>query len=138
MTTGAIVSADALRGYVRTLRKGRGVSQAKLADAIKMALRTYKDWELGTTIGIEAPYLIRAITFLKGSFDQLVDLPDTATNEDGIRLADQWLTREQVVAEFAPHSNEMPEEAARVNRLLDLLAQGVPADEAARRVLHEQ
>jgi transcriptional regulator with XRE-family HTH domain len=134
MTNGVIVSADALRGYVRTLRKGRGVSQGKLADAIKMALRTYKDWELGTTISIDAPYLIRAVQYLNGSLEQVASLPDTATNEDGARIAQQWLTRDAVVAEFAPRSDETPEEARALSRLLDLLEAGVPPDEAARRV----
>ena len=133
-----LVTADALRSYVRTLRKGRKVSQPKLAEAIGMALRTYKDWELGTTVNIDAPYLIRAVQFLGGSLEQLANLPGTATAEDGARLAEQWLSRDAVVAEFAPRPDETPEEASRVNRLLELLARGVPPDEAARRVLSEQ
>jgi transcriptional regulator with XRE-family HTH domain len=127
------VSAEAIRSYIRTLRQARKISQPALASSIKMALRTYKDWELGATASIDAPYLLRAVRVLSGSLDQLSSLPEHATAEDGAALAREW-----VVAEFAPHEDETPEEEDRLNRLIDLLAQGVPPDEAARRVLHGQ
>jgi transcriptional regulator with XRE-family HTH domain len=125
------MSADALRSYVRTLRQLRNISQPDVADAIGMALRTYKSWEVGETRDIKTPYLLRAVRFLRGSFDQVATIPDSATVEDGAILA------HELVDSFAPLPDETPEEASRINRLLDLLAQGVAPDEAARQILHE-
>lgn len=137
MTIGAVVSAEAIRGYVRTLRQERKISQPKLAQAIKMALRTYKDWELGVTAKIDASYVLRAVRFLNGSFDQLADLEDDATQKDGEALARKWITRAEVVDAFAPTPNETPQDRARINRLIDLLATGMDAQEAARIVKSE-
>jgi hypothetical protein len=98
-----------------------------------MALRSYKDWELGNVSDIKAPYLLRAVQFLHGSYEQIADLSDEATAEDGETLARAW-----VVAELAPAADETPAEQARLNHLIDLLAQGVPPQEAAEIVRREQ
>ncbi|MEI8167011.1 MAG: helix-turn-helix transcriptional regulator [Chloroflexales bacterium] len=127
------MSADALRGYIKRLRVERGVTQAEIAERIRMPLPTYKDWERGSTKDLKTPYMLRAVQFLRGSFEQIVGLSDAATVEDGANLA-----RERVVALLAPTITETPSEAARINRLIDLLAQGVPPEEAARRVQREQ
>lgn len=137
MTAEAVVSAEAIRGYVRTLRQERKISQPKLAEAIKMALRTYKDWELGETAKIDASYVLRAVRFLNGNFDQLADLEDDATQKDGEDLARKWITRDDVLAEFASVPSNTPQERARINRLIDLLASGMDAQEAARIVKSE-
>jgi transcriptional regulator with XRE-family HTH domain len=131
--TRLLVSPDAIRGYIRALRQSRKVSQAALAEAIQMAVRTYKDWELGATANIDAPHMLRAMRVLEGSLDQIADLPTGATAEDGAALARAW-----VVSAAAPREEETPDEARRLNRLIDLLAQGVAPDEAARIVQREQ
>lgn len=133
VTTRTGVSSEAMRAYVRTLRKGRKVSQPRLADAIDMAVRTYKSWELGETETIKTPNLVRAVRFLNGSFDQLAEMADDATAEDGSRMAREWLDRKDVAAEFARRATETPEEASVISRLLDLLEADVPPAEAARR-----
>lgn len=133
MIAGTTVSADAIRGYIRTLRQERKVTQPVLAKAINMALRTYKDWELGNVTDIKAPYLLRAVQFLNGSYEQIASLPDEATAEDGEALARAW-----VVEQLGPTPNETPEERARLTRLIDLLAEGVPPQEAAEIVRREQ
>ncbi len=127
----SIVSADAIRGYVRTLRQLRKVSQPKLAEAIGMAVRTYKDWELGTTKGIDAEYLLRAVKYLHGELNQLSSLLDSATAEDGATLA------REVIETLAPIPVETPQEESRMDRLLRLLADGLSPQEAARRTLHQ-
>lgn len=133
MTTGAAVSADAIRGYIRTLRKERKVTQPALAKAMKMALRTYKDWELGNSADIKAPYLLRAVEFLHGSYKQIAGLSEEATTQDGEALARAW-----VVQQLAPAPDDSPVVAVNLNRLIDLLAQGVPPQEAAEIVRREQ
>jgi|SRR5688572_5351769 len=60
------MSSDAMRAYVVTLRKGRGVSQDDLARKIGMAPRTYLAWETGEIKDIKAPFLMRAISTLRG------------------------------------------------------------------------
>lgn len=133
------MSANALRGYIKTLRTERGVTQAEIADRIGMPLPTYKDWERGVTKDIKTPYLVRAVHFLRGSLEQIASISDAATTEDGADLA-----RQLIVSAFmpspapSPSSDEIPEESSRLDRLLDLLEQGLPADEAARRVLQTQ
>lgn len=130
--TGARMSADAIRGYVKTLRRERKKTQPDVAKHIDMPLSTYKDWERGITKDIKTPHLVRIIRFLKGSFDQIAELSDKSTIEDGEVLAKDWVTRQQVVDAFAPTSNETPQEESRVNRLIDLLEAGIDAQEAAR------
>lgn len=131
----AAVSSEAIRGYIRTLRQDRKVSQPKLAEAVKMALRTYKSWELGETEGLDAAFFLRIIRALHGDMEGLTDLPDTATYEDGVTLARGRVTRAEAIATLAPAPDETPAQAARINRLIELLAEGLDPQEAARRVL---
>ncbi len=130
---GMAMSADALRGYIKALRSERGVTQPELAQRIGMPLTTYKDWERGITKDIKTPYLIRAVQFLRGSFDHIAGMGDTATSADGVNLA-----RELVVTTLAPHPAETLEKRDRVDLLIHLLAEGIPPAEAAQRVLHER
>lgn len=90
MTAGmGSMSGESIRGYVRTLRQKRGVSQPKLAVAIGMALRTYKDWETGNTKSIDALYLIKIVRQLRGNLGILGGLADDgASYDDGAALAE--------------------------------------------------
>ena len=89
---GAEVSAsDAVRVYIRTLRDVQEISQDTVADAIRMARRTYTAWEAGTEIkDIKAPALIRAIKFLGGAFNHLEALED-ASDAQAEQIARNWL-----------------------------------------------
>jgi len=126
------MSAHALRGYIKTLRTKRGVTQAEIAEQISMPLPTYKDWERGITKDIKTPYLVRAVQYLHGSFEQIASLSDTATIEDGEALA-----RELAMETLVPLPVETPQEESRMDRLLRLLADGLSPQEAARRTLHQ-
>lgn len=130
------MSADGLRAYIRTLRQGRKVSQPKLAAAIDMPLRTYKSWEAGKTVTIKTSFLLRAIRYLRGSLDQLADMPVDATADDGVQLARAWLERRDV-APLVGASDDTPEQDARLSQLIELLARGVDPATAARRVQDE-
>ncbi len=126
------MSAHALRGYIKTLRTKRGVTQAEIAEQISMPLPTYKDWERGITKDIKTPYLVRAVQYLHGSFEQIASLSDTATIEDGEALA-----RELAMETLVTLPVETPQEESRMDRLLRLLADGLSPQEAARRTLHQ-
>lgn len=92
-----VSASDAVRVYIRTLRDAQEISQDTVADAIRMARRTYTAWEAGTEIkDIKAPALIRAIKFLDGAFDHLEEL-ENATDDRAEQLARDWvrLTPEQ-------------------------------------------
>ncbi len=130
---GTAMSSNALRGYIKALRVGRGKTQPDVASRIGMAVTTYKDWERGITKDIKTPYLVRAVQFLEGSFDQIAGFSDDTTADDGAKLA-----RQLIAEAFASDDQETPEEASRLTRLIDLLARGVAPDEAARIVQHEQ
>lgn len=138
MAEGAIVSADAIRGYIRTLRQEEEKTQEDVAEAIRMAVRTYKAWELGKTKDIKTPYLIRAVHFLQGSLDQIADLADDATQEEGAELARRWLSREEVATAIAPTPDKTPDNQARLNQFLALLGAGIDPREAAQTVLREK
>jgi transcriptional regulator with XRE-family HTH domain len=114
--------------YLRDLRVAEGLTQAEAADRAGVSTKSVERWEAGKV----EPALTTLAAYVKA-------LRGSVTRAVALLLGDSDdVTREQVVSEFAPHPDETPEEAARVNRLLDLLAQGVPADEAARRVLNQQ
>ncbi len=134
----ASMSANALRGYVRTLRIGRGATQAEVAERVGMPLQTYKDWERGATKDIKTPYLLRAVRFLRGSLEQVAEMPDSAGAEDGERLAQAWIDSPLApVVDEAQQSGD-PSAVDRLSRYLTLVAGGVSPADAAREVLDEQ
>lgn len=110
------VSGEAIRGYIRRLRQERDISQPKLASAIDMALRTYKDWETGNTKSLDAAYFLRIMRELLGDMLLLMgynpsDLATGPINEES----------EEVRAMIAAAT---PEDVARVRRVLGLDAIG--------------
>jgi len=118
-----------LATYLLDLRTRRRLSRARLADLVGTTEMSILRIE---TKGQEpsGPLLVKLVNALGASWDvvtRLVDLPDLASDEERIKAI------ESLASEDAS-----PEEEARLNRLIDLLAQGVPPDEAARRVLRGQ
>jgi transcriptional regulator with XRE-family HTH domain len=108
--------------YLRDIRGAAGLTQEEAARRGGVSTKTVERWEAGRT----EPALTDLAAYVKalhGSVERVVSL-----------LLGQDVSRDQVVAEFAPHPDETPEEADRLSRLLDLLERGVPPDEAARRV----
>lgn len=84
-----VMSADGMRMYIATLRKGRGITQEDLAERIGMNARTYLAWETGKIQDIKAPFLLRAVDVLHGSADDLIRLADDAMGIDaGKELAE--------------------------------------------------
>ena len=73
----------AIRTYIRELRKRRNVSQKELADHIGLSLRAFSDWETGKSDDLKAMLFIKAILFLNGSWNDIVDLVEHADNEVG-------------------------------------------------------
>lgn len=132
------MSANALRGYVRTLRIGRGATQAEVAEAVGMPLRTYKDWEYGVTKDIKTPYLLRAVRFLRGSLEQVAEIPDSANAEDGERMAQSWINSPLAAAVEEAKASGRTEDLDRLSRYLTLVAGGMSPADAAREVLDEQ
>lgn len=89
MTEGAM-TADPLRAYVITLRKGRRITQANLAKQIGMAERTYVSWERGNTKSIKEHFARALIVALEGSREHL-DMLDQMSPEAARQLAHEWL-----------------------------------------------
>lgn len=112
------MSADAMRTYVATLRRGRGVSQKDLADRIGMNARTYLSWETGETQDIKAPYLLRAVEVLSGSADHLMRLADDRLGaEEGRKLAEVIL--EGLAAGGGLEYVKTPEDVAELVRYFE-------------------
>ncbi len=88
--TGMAMTADPLRAYVITLRKGRRITQADLAKRIGMAERTYVSWERGTTRSIKEHFARALISALDGSREHL-DMLDRMTPEEARQLAHEWM-----------------------------------------------
>lgn len=83
--------ADALRGYLSHLREQRGIPQWQLAEAMGIARNTYISWETGETRDLKVPRLIRALRFFGVPLDYLEKLGEAETEEEGRKLADDWL-----------------------------------------------
>jgi transcriptional regulator with XRE-family HTH domain len=118
-----------LAAYLLELRTRRRMSRARLAELTGTTEMSILRIE---TKGQEpsGPLLVRLVGALGASWDavtQLVDSPDAGSDEE----------RSRIVAALVPDDASSDEEA-RLNRLIDLLADGVPPDEAARRVLRGQ
>jgi transcriptional regulator with XRE-family HTH domain len=118
-----------LATYLMELRTQRRLSRARLAELVGSTemsiLRIEKQGQEPS-----GPLLVRMVRALGASWDvvtRLIELPDSASDAE----------RDEAIAALTPE-DASPEEEARLNRLIDLLAQGVPPDEAARRVLHGQ
>lgn len=134
--TAGAMTGDAIRGYVIKMREHSKISQDKLADSIGMPQRTYIAWETGETKDIKAPFLLKALQVLGAPFAHLERLVDKRY-EDGARLAESWISRADAVAALTP-ADASPADASRLSRLIDLLADGVAPDEAARIVQRER
>ena len=118
-----------LATYLMELRTQRRLSRARLAELVGSTemsiLRIEKQGQEPS-----GPLLVRMVRALGASWDvvtRLIELPDSASDAE----------RDEAIAALTPE-DASPEEEARLNRLIDLLAQGVPPDEAARRVLRGQ
>jgi len=83
--------AEAIRAYIVTLRKGRGVTLDAMADAIKMPRRTYIEWEQGRTRDIKTPFAVRAVQYLHGSLSDLARI-DQLSEEEAADLANTILS----------------------------------------------
>jgi transcriptional regulator with XRE-family HTH domain len=131
VTQGVPVTADALRGYIKTLRQHREMSQDKLAKAMGWSRRAYIDWETGATRDIKAPQLVRGLLVLNGSFEQVAAFTDAATFEDGEHQARKWLLEEPriqaAVRELETGDASRRAEAARtLQAVARLIRQGQP------------
>lgn len=72
----AIIDMPAFAERVTTLRKQRGLTQARMAELLGMATRSYNRWERGGhSPGLEM--LVKAADILQVSLDELVGRKDT-------------------------------------------------------------
>jgi transcriptional regulator with XRE-family HTH domain len=89
--TEAAMFADPLRAYVVTLRKGRKITQAELAQRIGMGERTYVSWERGSTKSIKEHFARAIISALDGSREHL-DMLDQMNPAEAQQLAHEWMS----------------------------------------------
>jgi transcriptional regulator with XRE-family HTH domain len=136
------VQGDGVRGYIRALRDGRGVTQGQLALAIGLKERAYSLWETGKTEEIKATLLLRALRVLRGSF-QFLGLLEDASTEEGERLARSWLAltpeQQQMADEFAANMAALAAlpDQERVMRLLTDLRREAQFDATVLMVLED-
>lgn len=80
--------STSLRIYLRELRIKRGMSQERVADAIGWSSRSFSDWETGKNDDIKARYLIRLVSLLRASWEDVnfLELKNT-TEQDATALA---------------------------------------------------
>ncbi len=133
----ATMSADAIRGYIRTLRLKRGKTQAEAADGAGMKYTTYKDWEYGITKSIKTPNLLRLVRYLSGSIDQIIGMTDDDTDKTGEALAEAWAATPLAVAIDSTQARDQAEDIKRVMDYLRMVADGTDPERAARAVLPE-
>lgn len=110
---------EALRIYIRELRKARGITQEGLADAMGLSLRGLTRWEAGQTDEIKSGPLFKAIDYLKAPMTHVQQLiSNTAMSIDEVQaLVRDWLREEQiVVSQFAA---SIPDD--QVSEALDLI-----------------
>ena len=81
---------DPLRAYIKTLRKGRHISQEHLADQVGMGRRTYVAWERGETKTLKSHYAQAMIRTLSGAPEHLDQL-DRLSADAARDLAAAWL-----------------------------------------------
>ena len=86
--------ADGIRGYLRTLREGRKFKQKDFGPQIGMSERAYIDWELGTTGDMKSEFLLRALSLLGATWEDVQQLAG-ATYEKGSELAKARLTPQE-------------------------------------------
>lgn len=86
---------EALRAYLTTLRKGRGVSQDNLASAIGLSRRAVLNWEKGETQTMKMAVALDAIRFLQGAVGDIFELLDGEVDR-GVELARQRLSEPAV------------------------------------------
>lgn len=86
-------AVNGVRAYLRTLRKGRKMSQEGLARAMGFTKRALQDWEGGQTDELKTSFLVRALEVLQGSFDDIRSLVlDNASVAEGRRVAIERLS----------------------------------------------
>lgn len=85
-----MATADAIRGYVVTLRRGQKISQDTVAERSGLKRRAYILWETGISTDIKVPVLLNALEAVGGWAPHLYQLID-CTEEQGVELAEAWL-----------------------------------------------
>lgn len=85
-----MATADAIRGYIVTLRRNQDIKVNEAVTASGLQKRGYLLWEKGTTEDIKAPNLLNLLSLVGGWAGHLPELVD-ADEATGIRLAEQWL-----------------------------------------------
>lgn len=76
------MGVDALRIYLRELRIAHKFSQDALAEGIGLARRTLIEWEMGRTDDLKSGPLVRAVSFLGASFDDVKYLVTSDADEE--------------------------------------------------------
>lgn len=114
----AIPTNDALRVYMRVLRKGRDKTQAEFADAIGLSLRAYTDWERGRTRTVKDNVLSRMVDVLGAKPEHITALLEGSVSLDRAREMAAMLTGTQpdpidtLIDGLPPDAT--PDEAARI------------------------
>ncbi len=79
---GTAMATDAIRAYLTTLREVRRISQQRVADEIGVTRVSWQKYENGTTRDPQSSFLLGALRFLGGSFDDLRELSGAAATEE--------------------------------------------------------
>ena len=87
--------SEGVRGYLRELRMRLGITQKDFAEAIGLSHRALVDWEGARTDDLKGTQLVRAVSFLHASFDDIRALIETSASEDeGRARAIAWLSQQ--------------------------------------------
>lgn len=93
MDSESCMGMDGLRTYLIELRIFRRITQKQLSKAMGLSERALLDWESGKTQDLKSTSLIKAISFLRASFDDAIYLiQHNSTSIDGKKMAEDLIT----------------------------------------------
>jgi transcriptional regulator with XRE-family HTH domain len=78
------VGSDGIRAYIRALREHQGIGRKALAEGMGIRMGTLADWEDGRTSSIPAAALVRAVTYLGATVDDLDRITSASSDHEVI------------------------------------------------------
>jgi len=101
------MSSAGIRVYIRTLREQQGIGRKALAEGIGIRIGPLADWEDGRSSTIPTAALVRAVTYLGATVDDLDRITSASTDHEnlGRQLAEARLSGATQARKFAGRDN---------------------------------
>lgn len=105
------IGSAGIRAYIRTLRERQDIGRKTLADRIGIRISTLADWEDGRTSILPASALVRAVSYLGATVDDLDRITSASSDHEVIG---QQLAEARISGATQSRTNTRPDNTPSV------------------------